>query len=48
MVPAVGMETQDAMAHMTIDPHTVEVAAAGMAIAETAAPEASRVVIVSR
>lgn len=48
MVPAVGMEIQDAMAHMTIDPHTVEVAAADMATEETAAPEASQVAIASR
>ena len=48
MVPAVGMEIQDAMAHMTIDPLTVEVAAADTAIEEIAALEASQVAIASR
>lgn len=40
-IPVVGLEIQDGMAHMTIDPHTVEVAAADTAIEEIAAPEAS-------
>lgn len=39
-VPAVGMEIQDAMAHMTIDPLTAEVAAVDMAIEGMAASEA--------